>query len=169
MEDAGDIKNSLFQSPTGRNLALFNKGERRIARTSDYKSKSIEFARRQRIPQTYQRIFGRLISCGPDHLSRSKDDIINLPDCRTETEEEKLLEKHSVADYRKDLQESDDTFVTPDPITGRALHPGTIIGTRGLIHPRFFASPGAEPQRNLLAPDHCARKNTDTDGDDRSS
>jgi predicted DNA binding CopG/RHH family protein len=44
---------------------------------------------------------------------------VKLPDLKTEDQEKKFWEKHSVADYWKDLRESDDTFQRPrlTPVT----------------------------------------------------
>lgn len=45
--------------------------------------------------------------------------IMKLPDFRTEAEEREFWEKHSIADYWKDLRESDDEFERPrlTPVT----------------------------------------------------
>ena len=44
---------------------------------------------------------------------------MTLPDFKTEAQERKFWEKHSIADYWKDLRESDDTFERPrlTPVT----------------------------------------------------
>ena len=48
-----------------------------------------------------------------------KQKIMKLPDFKTEEEERKFWEKHSISNYWEDLKEADDTFKRPKltPVT----------------------------------------------------
>jgi predicted DNA binding CopG/RHH family protein len=52
-------------------------------------------------------------------IQEAEEASVKLPEFKTEAKERKFWEKHSVADYWKDLRESDDAFERPrlTPVT----------------------------------------------------
>ena len=54
-----------------------------------------------------------------DRSSRRAIDLMKLPDFKSESEEIKFWEKHSIAEYWEDLKESDESFKRPKltPVT----------------------------------------------------
>jgi predicted DNA binding CopG/RHH family protein len=57
----------------------------------------------------------------PGSGKEAVEGTVKLPDFKTEAQERKFWQKHFIADYWKDLRESDDTFERPrlTPVTVR--------------------------------------------------